>query len=105
MYELPRGYKLKRKPEEKKGKRYNEVYICMKVPAKYKLSDEDIEYINIECIKPEDCFRLTKNKSGNVYANAFDVSEKKINTQKIVEGLPRRFTNVVKKFRDCQNPS
>lgn len=100
MYELPNGYKLKHKPKIIKGKRYNEVYTCIKVPPKYKLTLEDIDYINHECIKPEDGLRLTKNKSGGIYVNDFDVTKKKIDAKKFVENVPRKFQAVMRKWKN-----
>ena len=100
MYELPQGYKLKHKPKIIKGKRYNEVYTCIKVPPKYKLTLEDIDYINHECIKPETPIYLKRNTSGGVYINEFDVTKKKIDVKKFVENVPNNFLKIMSKFNE-----
>jgi hypothetical protein len=100
MFDLPRGYKLKRQPKLIEGSEYNEVYVSIKVPAKYKFTDKDIFSINHEVIKPEDGLSITQNKSGGVYVNDFDVTKKKIDLKKFVEAVPRKFTTAIRKFNN-----
>jgi hypothetical protein len=102
-YELPRGYKI---VDEKinSSKKYFEASFTVRVPLKYNyLTRQDIECINDNCIKCEDCLIFIKNASGHIDVEAFDVSKKKINRKRLVEGIPQRFRIAIKKFKEFNN--
>ena len=104
--ELPQGYKLDAKSLKiKNGKKYDEITASVLVPQRYHyLTQEDVEYINQECIKTTDCFYLNKSISGEVYAVAFDVVKhlktKNIDEDKFVEAIPERFRKALRKFKE-----
>lgn len=105
MFELPRGYRLVEK-KKSSGKVWHEVLVKLNTPKKYRtLSKEDVDYINLHCIKTEDCIFFTKGVRGHVYVTAFDVQKRKIDIEKFIEGVPERFTRILRKWKqeDCNN--
>ena len=107
MMELPRGYKVEGKSlnlDNKKNKEWKEITVSLKVPSKYDiLTLEDVDYINQECIKTEDCLYLNKSIDGRVYVVAFDVVKKKINEKKFIEEIPKRFQKAMRKFKEMNS--
>ena len=99
MIELPRGYKLKEK-KINDGKVYHEVQVTLNTPKNYRyLTRKDVEYINLHCIKTEDCLIIKKGVRGHVYVTAFDVQKKKINVEKFIDAITERFTRAVRKWK------